>query len=378
MSDLPQSASIYLPGGRTGVLVIHGFTGSPASVAPWAQGFHDAGFTVLAPALAGHATTWQDLNHTTWRDWYSTVESNFLALKKECDRVFVAGFSVGGALTLKLAQIRSSEIEGALLVNAPVFDERKILRLVPLLKSFVSSVKSGRMDVNKPHSQRFSYDRLPLKAVESYRQLLLQVEADLYLVDLPLMVAYSLDDHVVEPRNSETIIDNVLSSNIREVIFEKSFHNVPLDYDSEALNIESVQFVHDVLAGELSRNSISSEADLIDAEFEAMVSGLSLDQSSPTTYLDELDRPRDGDFVPPNPTLKEATGPKRYALTALIAGPIYLLVNAVTSFNLFGTGVWPGVLAIVGGVLTLIWHSARNEDADGPGGTDGFDDGAVF
>jgi arginine repressor len=31
------------------------------------------------------------------------------------------------------------------------------------------------------------------------------------------------------------------------------------------------------------------EMDLINAEFESMVSGLSLDQSSPSTYLDELD-----------------------------------------------------------------------------------------
>jgi hypothetical protein len=31
------------------------------------------------------------------------------------------------------------------------------------------------------------------------------------------------------------------------------------------------------------------ERELIDAEFESMVAGLSLDESTPTTYLDELD-----------------------------------------------------------------------------------------
>lgn len=35
--------------------------------------------------------------------------------------------------------------------------------------------------------------------------------------------------------------------------------------------------------------SRDDEMDLINAEFEAMVSGLNLDQSSPRTYLDDLD-----------------------------------------------------------------------------------------
>ena len=35
--------------------------------------------------------------------------------------------------------------------------------------------------------------------------------------------------------------------------------------------------------------SDDDEKDLLDAEFESMVANLSLDQSAPTTYLDELD-----------------------------------------------------------------------------------------
>jgi hypothetical protein len=37
-----------------------------------------------------------------------------------------------------------------------------------------------------------------------------------------------------------------------------------------------------------SRPDSGDEQELINAEFEAMVSGLNLDQSSPRTYLDEL------------------------------------------------------------------------------------------
>jgi hypothetical protein len=52
-----------------------------------------------------------------------------------------------------------------------------------------------------------------------------------------------------------------------------------------------------------ARNPDEDEKDLIDEKFQALVSGLSLDESSPTTYLDELDRSVDHEhFTPPVPT----------------------------------------------------------------------------
>ena len=44
------------------------------------------------------------------------------------------------------------------------------------------------------------------------------------------------------------------------------------------------------------------EEELIRSEFDSIVSGLSLDESAPTTYLDELDAIQDSHrFIPPNP-----------------------------------------------------------------------------
>ena len=46
------------------------------------------------------------------------------------------------------------------------------------------------------------------------------------------------------------------------------------------------------------------EEELIRSEFESIISGLNLDQSSPSTYLDDLDRIDDEGFVPPNPPVQ--------------------------------------------------------------------------
>ncbi len=353
--------------------MIHGFTGSPATVAPWAHGLAAEGFTVSVPRLAGHGTRWEDLNETTWQDWYQSAEGAYLELKKECDRVFIAGFSVGGAIALKLSEIRGAEIEGVIILNASIFDERKFYHLLPLVKHLLPSVKSGAMDVNKPNSVRHSYGRIPLKALDSLRGLWNSVETELYLVTTPLMVAYSVHDHVVDPRNSETIIDNVYSADIREVIFEKSFHNVALDYEADILIEESVEFIRDVLSGVISRTDSSDERELIDAEFEAIVSGLSLDESTTSNFLDELDRGQADDFHIPNPPLPTLSEANRSALWVLSAGALQLILHIFTGFDLFGTGAWPGVIAIIFGLGKIIWNTARRLDDESDGS-----DGAVL
>ena len=367
MNSIPNSDGFTLSGGKIGVLVIHGFTGSPVTIKPWANYLNQIGYTVSAPCLPGHGSTWQAMNQTSWQDWYEAVEQSFLELKSKCDRVFVAGFSMGGALALRLSQIRGSEIEGLLLLNPSVHDRRWFLKLTPILKLIIPSIKKGPTDIAAPNPPLHSYGRTPLKALDSLRKLWQLVERDLYLIDLPVMVAYSINDHAVDPENSMTVIDNIFSVDIREVIFEKSFHNVPLDYDADLLNLESKAFVEDVLSGALKRGSDFTERDLVDAEFDSIVSTLSLDQSSPNSYLDELERFEEADrFTPPNPRLRKLDQTQRIAVSTFIVSGIYLLIYTATDFEIFG--VWPAVLGVISSIATIIWRTARAEDD--------FEDGA--
>jgi carboxylesterase len=372
-------APLFLPGsgagtGRgIGILMLHGFLGSPASIAPWAHGLQQSGFTVSAPCMSGHEQSWQHLATTEWSDWYASAESAFLELRKSCDRIFVAGFSMGGAIALRLAEIRGSEIEGVILLNPSVGDDRKIFSFLPILKYLIPSVRNGPTDVAKPGAPAHIFPRTPLRALDSLRQLWKRVRADLYLVDLPLMIAYSEDDHTVDPYWSRYVLDNVYSPTVRELIFERSFHNVALDYDAPELIDETVAFIHDVLSGDLELMGEEDETELINAEFESIVSGLSLDQSSPTSFLNELDRPQADDFVPPNPPIAPTDDLGKFAVGALLGGTLYLTAYGVIGFDLFGFGPWPGVLSFITGVLITIYKFARPDEE-----LDGFDDGAVF
>ena len=115
------------------------------------------------------------------------------------------------------------------------------------------------------------------------------------------------------------------------------------------------------------RNDDDSE--LVNAEFDSIVSTLSLDQSSPTTYLDQLDAIDDSErFVAPDPDLpriKERAN--KIAVMALIVGPIWIVASAVLGFDPFGVQPWPGLLATTGGLATLLyrWNLTREEGEDG-------------
>ena len=353
-----------------GILFLHGFTGSPASVRPWALGMHSAGYTISVPRVAGHGTHWKDLNQTTWQEMYESVQESLNRLQADCERVFVAGFSVGGALALRIAQKRGSEIEGLLLLNSSIYDDRKLLKLLPVMKYFFPALKSSGSDIAQPEKIVHGYDRIPLKALDSIRTLWRRVEKDLYMVDVPLLVAYSLNDHVVDPSCSLTIIDQVSSPTVREIIFEKSFHNVSLDYEVEDLISESYEFLRDVLSGDFDTINEDDEEALINAEFDSMVSELSLDETSPTTYLDELDRASDDHFLQPNPQSPELDFLARVAVGGLIGGPAYLALSYLTGFTLFGTGPWLGVIAFATGVVATMMKLMRPDDD--------FDDGVIL
>jgi carboxylesterase len=104
-------------GGRIGVLLCHGFTGSPQSLRPWAEALAERGFSVELPLLPGHGTTWQHMNRTSWPQWYREVERALATLRTRCDVVVAAGLSMGGALALRLAEQHPDQVTALVLVN---------------------------------------------------------------------------------------------------------------------------------------------------------------------------------------------------------------------------------------------------------------------
>jgi hypothetical protein len=84
------------------VLLLHGLCGAP-TMRFVANGLARAGYTVHCLQLAGHCGTEEDINNTTWQDWYASAEAALIEIRKECDIVIVGGLSTGAVLSLLLA-----------------------------------------------------------------------------------------------------------------------------------------------------------------------------------------------------------------------------------------------------------------------------------
>ncbi|WP_151082723.1 alpha/beta hydrolase [Nocardioides cynanchi] len=248
-APLSVAARPELTGGkRIGVLLSHGFTGSPYSMKPWGHYLADLGYAVAVPRLPGHGTSWQQLNVTTWDDWYGELSRTFDVLRSENDAVVVGGLSMGGALVLQLAARHDADIAGVVLVNPAVATKRKDVKLLPVLKHLVSSFPAIANDIKRPGQDEHGYPKTPLKAAHSMMSAWPGVIAGLGTITKPVLYLRSTEDHVVDELSEGIITRGLGSTDVRRSALTNSYHVATLDNDDQQIFAESAAFIAEVTA----------------------------------------------------------------------------------------------------------------------------------
>jgi len=240
---LPGAEPVDLPGGPVGALLCHGFTGTTQSMRPWAEHLAAAGLTVSAPRLPGHGTRWQDMNRTRFSDWYGELERSFDDLRARCEAVFVMGLSMGGTLSLRLAELRAGEVAGLVVVNASLASERKDVKLAPVIAKVLPSMPGIGSDIKKDGVEELAYDRIPLRALVSLQKAWKDVCADLHRITCPVLVYRSAVDHVVEPISGRVLLEGLAGGTVEERVLQDSYHVATLDNDAPAIFEGSLEFV---------------------------------------------------------------------------------------------------------------------------------------
>lgn len=228
-------------GGTVGVLVCHGFTGSPRAVRPWAEYLAAAGLTVRAPRLPGHGTAWQDLAKTGWRDWYAETERALGELRENCERVFVTGLSMGACLALRLAAEHAGDVSGIVLVNPSLAPDTKLFWLAPVLKHVVPSLAGIAGDIKKKGADEGGYLRVPVKAAATLPELWRTTAALLPGIRQPLLVYRSTVDHVVGPASMKVLTGALPHAEVRPLA--DSFHVATLDNDAPVIFEGTLEFI---------------------------------------------------------------------------------------------------------------------------------------
>lgn len=241
---LTVAARPELTGGRRiGVLLSHGFTGSPLSMRPWGEHLAGLGYGVTVPRLPSHGTTWKDLNQHRFDDFYGEITRVFDQLCLDHDAVVVGGLSMGGSLTLKVAADHPDRVAGVMVVNPAVATKRLDVKLLPVLKHLVPSFPAIAGDIKKPGVAEYGYDRTQLKAIHSFMQAWPGLIEDLPQVTSPLIYFRSPEDHVVDGSSMPIILGAVGSDDVTEVPLLESYHVATLDNDAPTIFERSAEFI---------------------------------------------------------------------------------------------------------------------------------------
>ena len=249
MQERPGTQPYAADGGPVGALLCHGFTGSPASMRPWAEHLAAAGFSVELPRLPGHGTHWRDMTLTRWPDWFAEIERGFERLRDRCDTVIAMGLSMGGTLATHLAA-RAGDgpegVHGLVLVNPSFRSDSRALRALPVARHVVPHVKGFGNDIELEGADEVGYDRVPLPALASLTELWTVVQQELPRVTQPVLAFRSGRDRVVEDSSLELFRHHVGSRDVTVEMLPRSRHVATLDHDADLIHEHSVAFARRV------------------------------------------------------------------------------------------------------------------------------------
>lgn len=243
---IPGCESFSAVGGELGVLVLHGFTGNPASMRSIAELAAAAGYAVELPRLPGHGTTLEDMMDTSWEDWSQTAIDAYDELDARCERVAIVGLSMGGGLGAFVAERRGAA--GCVLINPLVKPPVKEMEdgVVQLIDAGLETIDAIGSDIKRAGVTEVSYPGTPLRCAQSLFRAMHDVQADLAKVVAPVLLISSREDHVVTSDNGDELMQKV-SGPIERIWLEDSYHVATMDNDRELVESATMGFLAKVL-----------------------------------------------------------------------------------------------------------------------------------
>ncbi len=246
-----DAAPFDLPGDRRGALCIHGFTGTPFEMRHLGERLHDRGMTVLGPALPGHCTTPEDLDETTWRQWFAGVADAFDELRARCDVVAVAGQSLGALLALHLARERGDQLAAVASLSAPIWlppvptAAIEVLRRTPL-GQYVPGIPKlgGGSDVRDPvmKMRNPGYRVIPVRAVGELADFMWVVRSDLPHIRVPTLVMHARQDHTAPHACAGVIANQLGADTVLQRSLYGSYHVITIDIERDLVAAEVGDF----------------------------------------------------------------------------------------------------------------------------------------
>lgn len=285
----------FFPGGRIGVLLVHGLAGTPAEMKIVGKRLNRYGFTVLCPQLAGHCATEADLVATRWTDWAESAAAAFERLSKHMDTVFVGGLSAGAVLSLYLARRFPEKVRGLALYSTTLrYDGWSIPRLsflLPLVLKLPYIGKRYRFEETYPYGimneklrRRIvaqmhggnacaaGFSGTPGASLRELWGLVADVRRSLPEIATPTLLVHAKNDDIASLRNALYVQEHV-GGPAELLLLENSYHMITVDQERNTVCDATARFAFSLLNAEekkelaaASRESIPPESSANDAD----------------------------------------------------------------------------------------------------------------
>ena len=232
-----------LGSGPTGVLLVHGFTGSPRSMRGLGEFLADKGLSVRGIRLPGHGTSWEDLNTKKAEDWVGAVDAEFNDFAADHEEVFMVGLSFGAALSLDFAVRNPDRVRGVVAIAPFVLTKDPLRVLAPVFGKVLKSFPGVGNDICEPGQDELCYDKLSVRAVPHMLKFVARVRGLLPSLRTPLLVMHSRNDHTAPPESGQYVFEHAGATDKEMVWYERSYHVMTMDYDRHDIFARTFDFI---------------------------------------------------------------------------------------------------------------------------------------
>ncbi|HMA37366.1 MAG TPA: alpha/beta fold hydrolase [Chloroflexia bacterium] len=246
----PQPASpepFFYAGGRTGVLLIHGWSGSPAEMRGMGAYLAGQGLTTSGIRLPGHGTQPADLFATRWQDWAAAAGQGLHDLRRHCDTVFVGGLSMGALLSLYLGATARPPIAGVIAMGAPIYFADPRIAVLPFMKYLIRWHTKGPSDLIDATARErlWHYPRVPTHSIHQMSLIGREARRLLPQLRVPLLIMQGRHDKAIPPGCGEYLYAQAASPDKTLVVYEHSGHGITEDAEREAVWARAATFIQE-------------------------------------------------------------------------------------------------------------------------------------
>ena len=248
---IPTAEPFFFPGdpSKPACLLIHGFTGAPKEMRLMGDYLNQQGYTCLGIRLAGHATHPEDMIRSKYTDWIASVESGYHMLRGITNDIFLAGLSMGGVLALLTST--SLKVRGVVAMSTPVslpndypiWFLRAVSKVIKYSPKRKGEPGSGWFD-KTAYQEQVSYSQNPVRSAAELKELIIEMNAALPKVMIPVLLMHSKDDTYVLPENMERMYSELVNARDKTKLYiTGSGHVITRDAAREQVFQSTLEFI---------------------------------------------------------------------------------------------------------------------------------------